>query len=118
MSTIRSLARRLAAPALAIAASLLTPGCGGGGGYYDPFVGTLEVRNDVFSIFGIDTVEVSQPFGPVDAFDVFLAPGERDFIDLLPDLYDVELFWSDGSSDFFSGIAIYDHETTVLLGSN
>ena len=119
MSTIARLVRRLAGPALVGIVSLLVPACGGGGGSsYDPYVGTLEVRNDSFSFFGIDTVEVSQPFGPVDAYDVFLAPGERDFIDLAPDLYDVELFWSDGSSDFFPGIAVYDHDTTVLVGSN
>ena len=118
MSTLRTLVRRVLALVIVGAALLALPACGGGGGYYDPYVGTLEVRNDGFSLFWIDTVEVSQPFGPIDAYDVFLAPGERDFIDLAPDLYDVEFFWSDGWSDFFPGVAIYDGSTTVLVGSN
>ncbi len=82
MSKIASLVRRLVAIAFVGAVSLGVPACGGGGSHYDPYLGTLEVRNDNFSIFGIDTVEVSQPFGPIDAYDLFLAPGERDFIDL------------------------------------
>ena len=119
MSTLRTTLRRLAAPALAGLLALSLPGCGGGGyGFYAPVGGTLEVRNSSFSFEGIDAVEVSQPFGPVDHFNVYLAPGERDFIDLIPDSYDVDLLWSDGSVDSFFGIDIYDGSTTVVTGNN
>ena len=76
------------------------------------------MRNSPFCFEGIDFVEISTPFGPVDSFDVFLAPGDRDFIDLIPDVYDVELFWSDGSSDLFFAVDVFDFETTVLTGEN
>ena len=117
MSTLRSMLRRLAAPILLGLLSIPFSGCGGGG-YYAPVGGTLEVRNSSVSFEGIDAVEVSQPFGPTDHFDVFLAPGERDFIDLIPDVYDVDLLWSDGSIDSFFGVYIYGYSTSVVTGFN
>lgn len=117
MSTLVKFVRRLAAPLSLGLAALALPACGGGG-YYSPRSGTLEVRNDSFSFEGIDAVEVSQPFGPIDRYDVFLAPGERDFIDLIPDYYDVDLLWSDGLVDSFYGVDVYDGATTVITGSN
>ena len=118
MSTLVKLARRLAAP-LALGLVAISIAACGGGGYADaPRAGTLEVRNDSFSFEGIDAVEVSQPFGPIDRYDVFLAPGERDFIDLIPDYYDVDLLWSDGTVDSFYSIDVYDGGTAVVTGSN
>ena len=105
----------LAASALGLF-SLVAAGCGGGG-WYSPG-GTLEVRNDPGSFEGIDAVEISTLFGPIDHIDVFLAPGERDFIDLIPDVYDVDLLWSDNSIDPFPGTVIFDGLTTVVTGSN
>lgn len=112
--------RRLAAPILAALVALPLVACGGGGLYgpYDPVAGTLEVRNDPFSFEGIDYVEVSQPFGPTEHYNAFLAPGDRDYFDLIPDTYDVDLFWSDGSIDTFFDVDIYDFSTTVVTGSN
>lgn len=119
MSTMTTLLRRLAAPAVLAACALASTACGGGGyGWYGAASGTLEVRNDPFSFEGIDAVEISQPFGPTDHYDVFLAPGERDFIDLEPDWYDVHLLWSDFSVDTFYGVRIYDDGTSVVTGSN
>ncbi len=112
--------RRLAAPFLAGLAAIPLVGCGGGGVYgpYEPVGGTLEIRNDYSSYEGIDAVEISQPFGPTDTFNLYLAPGDRDFIDLIPDGYDVDLFWSDGSVDSYFDIDIYPDSTTILTGSN
>ena len=119
MSTIKNLVRRLAGPASLGLAALSLTGCGGGGyGFYAPVGGTLEVRNAPFSFEGIDAVEISQPFGPTDHYDVLLAPGERDFIDLIPDYYDVDLLWSDGTVDSFYSIDVYDGGTAVVTGSN
>jgi hypothetical protein len=117
MSTLRTTLRRLAAPVLLALAAIPFAGCGGGG-YYAPVGGTLEVRNSPISFWGLDAVEVSQPFGPTDHFNVYLAPGERDFIDLIPDTYDVDLLWADGSVDSFSAIDVYGYSTTVLTGVN
>ena len=118
MSTLVKLARCLVAPLAASVAFLSLAACGGGGYFYAPRAGTLEVRNATFSFEGIDAVEVSQPFGPTDRFDVFLAPGERDFIDLIPDTYDVDLLWSDGTVDSFYAVDVYDGGVAVITGSN
>ena len=112
---MKTLARRLTL-ALAATLGLAVAGCGGGG-FYDPIGGTLVVENH--SAFeGIDTVEISQPFGPIEAYDLEIPPFGQDSIDLFPDVYDVELFWSDGSSDFFPGVAIFDGSVTILPGFN
>lgn len=113
----RTVAARLFGVALLLMAALPAAGCGGGGGWSGPG-GTLEVRNDPGSFEGIDAVEISTPFGPVDHFDVFLAPGEVEFIDLIPDSYDVDLLWSDATFDTFLGIDIFDGLTTVVTGFN
>ena len=116
-SLARLLARKVLAPAILVLAAIPATGCGGGGYGYGPG-GTLEVRNDPGSFEGVEAVEVSTPFGPIDHFDVFLAPGERDFIDLIPDVYDVDLLWSDSSVDTIYAVDIYDGSTTVVTGSN
>ena len=116
MSTLPRLLARLFVPATLVLAAFPAAGCGGGG--YGGPAGTLEVRNDFASVEGIDAVEVSTPFGPVDHFDVFLAPGEGTFIDLVPDVYDVDLLWSDASVDTVFAVDIFDGETTLVTGSN
>lgn len=118
MSFLSTLARRVLAPVVVGAVALAAPACGGSGGYYEPFVGTLHILNDFDSVFTIVAVEVSQPFGPIDGYDVFIEPGYDDFIDLYPDVYDVELFWSDGWSDFYPDVPIYDHDTTPIFAFN
>ena len=80
--------------------------------------GTLRVVNDPLSLNGIDTVQASVPGGPVEPFDVFLAPGEDVFIDFYPDSYDVTLLWSDSTFDDFFGVDVFDHQTTTLVGTN
>ena len=118
MSTIsRRLLARLAGPAILLLAAIPAVGCGGGG-YYGPPAGTLEVRNSPSSFEGIDAVEVSTPFGPIDHFDVFLAPGEREFIDLVAGGYDVDLLWSDNWVDTIYAVGIYDGTTTTVTGVN
>lgn len=104
---------------LLLAAVLLaTASCGGGGGwYYEPY-GTLEVRNDPFSFEGIDAVELSMFLGPIDHYDLFLAPGDLDWIDLIPGTYDVDILWSDGAVDTFFDVDIYDGATTIVTGLN
>ena len=113
-------ARRFTAKAAAFAAlvlvGLFAAGCGGGGGGGPR--GTLEVRNDPASFNGINAVEVTPPFGPVEHFDTFLAPGTSFFVDLFPDSYDVELFWSDSTTHMFPGVGVFDGSTTVVTGTN
>ena len=116
MSTLLRRLARLLVPAALVLAAFPAAGCGGGG--YGGPAGTLEVQNDSLSSEGIDAVEVSTLFGPVDHFDVFLAPGESTFIDLIPDDYDVVLLWSDASVDTFPGVSVFDGDTTTVTGSN
>ena len=112
---VRRLARSAAAAALVLFA-LCAFACGGGGGGGPR--GTLEVRNDPASINRIDAVEVTPPFGPVEHFDTFLAPGESFFVDLFPDSYDVELFWSDSTTHLVTGVDIFEGTTTTVTGFN
>ena len=113
---LRRRAARLAIPAALLLAALPAAGCGGG--WFGGPAGTLEVQNDALSFEGIDAVEVSTPFGPVDHFDVFLAPGESTFIDLDPDVYDVDLLWSDSTIDTVFGVEVFDGTTSTVTGSN
>lgn len=87
--------RRLAAPAIALAAALPAAGCGGGD-HYEVLGGTLEVVNSPASFEVIAEVDISQPFGPIERYFVDLLPGETFEIDLFPDFYDVDIFWTDG----------------------
>ena len=105
--------RRALAGVTALALMGVT-GCGGGGGYSSPYVGTLELTNSAFSTFGVDSVDLDEVGGP-DHFhyDVFLAPGELTDFDLFPDSYDVTVFWSDGSVDLYP-VNVFDHQTTYL----
>ena len=111
---------RFLAPALLALAALAATGCGGGGygGFGGAASGSLEIQNDPFSSEGIDAIEVSVPYGPVDHYDLFLAPGENDFVDLYPDAYDVDVLWSDGSVDTYHDVEIEDGLTTTLTGWN
>ncbi len=116
--SIVTLARRTGLAALLLLATALAVGCGGGGGWYSPEYGTLEVRNDPFSFEGIDAVEVSQFLGPVDHYDLFLSPGELDWIALVPGDYDVDVLWSDGSVDTYFDVGLYDGLTTTVTAVN
>ncbi len=103
MFTMPTWIRRLAAPALALAVALPAAGCGGGGDHYEVYGGTLEVVNNINSFEVLEVVEISQPFGPVESYIVDLFPGETFEVDLFPDFYDVDVFWSDG---FVEGVTV------------
>jgi hypothetical protein len=117
MPRLSRLARLAALLALLGVVLVGTSACGccddDGDDYYG---GTLQVVNDPQSDFGIETVGVSVPGGPVELFDVFLAPGEDAFIDVYPDDYDVDLWWSDLYQETIFGVSIWDDEVTQLIG--
>jgi hypothetical protein len=116
MSTnVRTLRTAVALAAL-LCLVVALPGCGSGYGGLD-YAGTLAVENDPFSFFVIEAFDVQAGLGPVEHYDVDLFPGEGFGLDLYPDDYDVELFWSDGSSDFFS-VTVFDGLTTTITGIN
>lgn len=108
--------RRLAAPALALAIALPAAGCGGGD-HYEVYGGTLEVVNNPSSFEVIETVEISQPFGPVESYFVDLLPGETFEVDLFPDFYDVDVFWSDGFAEGVT-VDIQDGLLTSVMFTN
>lgn len=112
-----ALVRRLAAPVLALAAASFGAGCGGGGHHYEVYGGTLEVVNNPSSFTMLDTVQISQPFGPVETYDVLLLPGETFEIDLFPDFYDVDVFWSDLTVDGVT-VEIDDGLVTTVVFTN
>ena len=117
MFAIATMLRRWAVPALLLLTAAGASGCGGHGHDHDDYVygGTLEIVNDVASFEMIEVVEISQPFGPVEAYDVFLLPGETFEIDLFPDFYDVGIYWSDAFVEGFT-VEIEDRlYTTVVL---
>lgn len=101
-----------------IAVLLLAVGLTGCGDYYDDdyYGGTLEIRNDPTSFEVIEYVNVWIPGFPIESYAMFLLPGERDFIDLYPDSYDVELEWSDGFVEYFPFVDVFDHATTLIVG--
>lgn len=106
---------RLALAGFAALALVGVTGCGGGGGgYSEPYVGTLEIENSVFSSFGVDSVDIDEVGGPDHfSYNVFLAPGEFTDFDLFPDSYDITVFWSNGDVEFFF-VDVFDHTTTYL----
>lgn len=115
MSTIFRRLRTPIALAALLTLALALPGCGGGYGSY--YGGTLEVENDPVSFFDIDAFEVQAGFGPIDHYDVGLTNGDVFAVDLYPDDYSVELFWSDGSSDVFF-VSVLDGYTVTVTGLN
>ena len=118
MTTLSSFARKLALLAVLAVPSLGLAACGDCCNDDYVYGGSLRVVNDPVSFNGIDTVQVSVPGGPIEPFDVFLAPGEDAFIDLYPDSYDVSLLWSDATFDDFFGVDVFDHDTTTLVATN
>lgn len=116
MFAIPTWMRRLAAPALALAVALPVAGCGGGG-HYEVYGGTLEVVNNPASFEVIEAVEISQPFGPIESYVVNLLPGETFEIDLFPDFYDVDIFWSDGFAEGVT-VDIQDGLLTSVMFTN
>ena len=114
MSVARRLLRPLAAT-LAVAVGATASGCGGGGWYGPSDVGTLEVVNSPGSFEVIETIEISQPYGPVEVYHVDLFPGDAFEIDLYEDFYDVAAWWSDGWVDEFVVEIDEDDTTTVVL---
>ena len=116
MSLSKILPRRFALLAVVLVAAVAVSGCGGNS--FAPLAGTLEVHNSAASFFGIDAVEISVPFGPVDHHDVFLAPGQSFVIDLQPDSYDIDLYWSDGSTESYTSYDINDGDYRVITGFN
>jgi hypothetical protein len=113
MAKARALLALLAALALPLAS------CGHGHHHHHDDDGTLEVCNDFASTWGIDEVEVEDEFGDIIVYEVFLAPGECDFVDdFEEDEYIVRLFWSDGNTvdEFF--VDIFDDEITTVTGFN
>jgi hypothetical protein len=102
------------------AAAFAVAGCGccDDDDYYDDGVygGTLEVLNSAFSVEGIDSLDLYVPGGPIETYDVFLLPGENVFIDLYPDDYEVDLFWSAGPMEPFWPVSIWDNEITTIVG--
>jgi hypothetical protein len=112
-----SLARPIASLALAAAAGVGLPGCGGGGYYHPAPVGTFSLGNDGFSAETIEAVEFSVFFGPVEHHDVLLLPGDFADFDLYDDSYDVNVFWSDGRVDHLT-VDIYANATTTVILQN
>lgn len=108
--------RRLAAPALALAVALPAAGCGGGD-HYEVYGGTLEVVNNINSFEVLEVVEISQPFGPIESYIVDLFPGETFEVDLFPDFYDVDVFWSDGFAEGVT-VDIEDGLVTTVVFTN
>lgn len=81
----------------------------------DYYGGELQVINDPQSSYGLETVGISLPGGPIELFDVFLLPGEDAFIELYPDDYDVDLWWDDLYQETVYGVSIWDDEVTPLI---
>lgn len=104
---------RLAAVAVAGLAVLALPGCGCCDDDGEDLGGTLEVLDDD-PVMGVQTVHVSVPGGPIEPFDVFLAPGESAFIDLFPDFYNVDIIWEDQLFDPCCSVDIFDDELTTV----
>jgi hypothetical protein len=115
MSTNSPTLRSTLALAAALAVALLLPGCGGGYGVGP--AGTLAVENDPGSFFDIDAFEIQAGIGPVEHYDVGLGAGDGFSLAVYPDDYDVQLFWSDGSSDLFF-VTVFDDSTTTVTGVN
>jgi hypothetical protein len=117
MSTTNGFSRVGRAAVLAVLA-VAVAACGGHGWHHVEPYGTLEVENDPFSFEDLEAVELWQGYGPIDHYDLWLAPGDVDWIDLVPGLYDMDLLWSDGWVDTLYDVEIVDGWVTTVTGFN
>jgi hypothetical protein len=104
---------------IVLAACLALLGLNGCGSSYVA-TGTIEIHNSAFSFEAIDSVTITQQFGPDEFFyNVFLAPGESFFASgLRVGTYTVRLFWTDAAVDTFFDVDVFEGTTTTVVGEN
>jgi hypothetical protein len=107
--------RRLGAWA-ALLLTVLAVSCAGGGGYYSP-AGALQASNDgSLAMMQLFVTSSSSPdWGPDQLGGAPLLPGDTVTISpLMPDSYDVQAVFSDGSVDTVGGVLVYDQTTAFV----
>lgn len=114
MTPTTACARKVGVLAALTLVFVAATGCGGSGYYDEVLGGTLEVVNDPLSVESIERIEISVPFGPIEAYDVLLLPGDGWQIDLFPDSYDVDVYWSDLTVDHLV-IDVYDDDFRSVM---
>jgi hypothetical protein len=102
---------------LVVLCALLLVSMGSCGGDAIVAVGNLQIANDPGSLFTINGVEIAGP--PNIAAPLFLVPGDTTtFVDLPVGFYDVEIFWTDATSDVFLDVLINEGLTASVVGLN